>query len=228
MKSKIEELRNLNNDLDKKINEENQEIFTNMICYIRSGNISNLNQEKVRRDLSEMVISAQSRGENMADVIGGDYKEFCDEVIVSLPPKTIKEKWVERLDIFCMCISILGAINIIFSNDFSQMIKSVISKQSVDYNIGVSTGMVITTFAIIIVAVSLVVRITENALKNETESSRTKRFIKGGMAGAAIMIFTIITWRFGSQILFTINIFLFIIILLGFFIVHKYLNRLYL
>ncbi len=94
MSNKLEKLRKLNNNLDKKINKENQPMFTDVICYIRSGNISAFNQEMVRRDLSEMVLSAQNRGENITDVIGGDFKEFCDEVIANLPPKTAKEKWI--------------------------------------------------------------------------------------------------------------------------------------
>ena len=51
------------------------------LLYIRSANISVLSQEMVRRDLSEIILSAQSRGEKNTDVISGDLKEFCDEVI---------------------------------------------------------------------------------------------------------------------------------------------------
>jgi DNA-binding ferritin-like protein (Dps family) len=51
------------------------------LLYIRSANISVLSQEMVRRDLSEIILSAQSRGEKITDVISGDLKEFCDEVI---------------------------------------------------------------------------------------------------------------------------------------------------
>jgi DNA-binding ferritin-like protein (Dps family) len=51
------------------------------LLYIRSANISVLSQEMVRRDLSEIILSAQSRGEKITDVISGDLKEFYDEVI---------------------------------------------------------------------------------------------------------------------------------------------------
>lgn len=84
MTKKLEELRRINNDLDAKISEENQPLFTDMICYIRSANISALSQEMVRRDLSEIVLSAQSRGEKITDVISGDLKEWNSQEKCSL------------------------------------------------------------------------------------------------------------------------------------------------
>lgn len=225
MSNKLEELRKLNNKLDKKINEENQPLFTDMICYIRGANISALSQEIVRQDLSEMVLSAQSRGENISDVIGGDFKEFCDEVISNLPPRTAKEKWIERLDIFCSCMPVLGTINIVFSLDFRNIINNIILKQSVNYNIGVSVGMIIFIFVIMIAAVFIVDRITKNALKRERDSNRSKKVLAGSVMGAVIVTLFIVTWKLGKHIIFSVNIFLAIVILIGFFIAHKVLCK---
>lgn len=225
MSNKLVELRKLNNELDEKINEENQSIFTDMICYIRSANISSLNQEMVRRDLSEMVLSAQSRDENIADIIGGNFKEFCDEVIANLPPRTTKEKWIDRLDIVFSCVPILGIINIVFSNDFRKMIENIFSKQPVNYNIGVSLGMIVSTFIIMMAAVFIVDSITKNALKKESASNQLKRVIVGGVIGVIVIAVFITIWKFGSEILFNINIFLAIVLLVGFVIIHKALNR---
>ncbi|MBS5111583.1 MAG: hypothetical protein KHZ15_02720 [Coprobacillus cateniformis] len=225
MSSELEKLCKLNNNLDEKISKENQPLFTDMICYIRSANISALSQEMVRRDLSEMIISAQNRGENINDVIGGDLKEFCDEVISNLSPKTVKEKWIDRLDIFCSCMPILGTISIVFSSDFREMINNMISNQPINYNIGVSVGMIISICVIMIAAIFIVDRITKNALKKESDSNRSKRVIIGSVMGAILMILFIIIWKLGNQILFNINIFLVITVLVGFFIVHKMLCK---
>lgn len=224
MSNKIKKLRRINNDLDEKINKENQPLFTDMICYIRNANISVLNQERVRRDLSEMVISAQSRGEKIADVIGGDFKEFCDEVISNLPPRTVKEKWIDRFDIFCSCMSTLGTISIVFSADFRQMFENIISKQSINYNIGVSVGMIISIFFIMIASVFIVDKITKNALNEKNDSNKSKKVLAGGIVGAAIMALFIVVWKFGTQILFSVNIFLAIAIIIVFFITHKVLS----
>lgn len=225
MRNELEELRKLNNNLDEKISKENQPLFTDMICYIRSANISALSQEMVRRDLSEMVLAAQNRGENISDVIGGDFKEFCDEVISNLSPKTAKEKWIDQLDIFCSCMAILGTISIAFSSDFREMIDNIISKQPVNYNIGVSVGMIISICVIMIAAIFIVDRISKNALKKESVSNRSKRVIVGSVVGAALMTLFIVILKIGNPILFNINIFLAIAVLVGFFIAHKVLCR---
>lgn len=225
MSNKLEELSAINNKLDKQINAENQPLFTDMICYIRSANISSLNQEMVRHDLSEMILSAQNRGENIRDVIGEDFKEFCDEVISNLPPKTLKEKWIERLDSICLCVSILGTINIVFSLDFINMVNNIISKQPLNYDIDVSVGMIVSIIVIISASVFIVDMITKNALKQESNSNRLKRAVTGGVIGVVLMAVFIITWKLGKQILFSVNIFLAIIVIVGFFIAHKVLSK---
>ena len=63
MNKKARKLNKENNRLDELIKEENQEIFTNMICYLRGSDLSDYNIEVVRNDLTEMVLSAQERGE---------------------------------------------------------------------------------------------------------------------------------------------------------------------
>ena len=76
-----------------------------------------------------------------------------------------------------------------------------------------------------IAAVFIVDRITKNALKKESDSNRSKRVIVGGVMGMVVMAVFITIWKFGSKILFNINIFLAIALLVGFFIVHKVLSR---
>lgn len=59
MSSKTKALQKSNNLLDRKIRPENRSVFTDMICYIRSADISDYHQELVRYDLIEMILSAQ-------------------------------------------------------------------------------------------------------------------------------------------------------------------------
>lgn len=98
MNKQTNELNRLNNELDKQLNAENDKVLTDIICYMRIANISEYNQEVIRQDLLEMVLSAQKRGENIQTVIGEDYKVFCDNIIASLPPQSIKEKIFGFLD----------------------------------------------------------------------------------------------------------------------------------
>ncbi|XOQ43919.1 MAG: hypothetical protein ACFWTN_05640 [Clostridium sp.] len=78
MNKQVKQLKRLNNKLEEQLNEKNREAYTDIICYLRVANISEYNQEIIRQDLLEMVLSAQERGENIQTVIGEDYRTFCD------------------------------------------------------------------------------------------------------------------------------------------------------
>ena len=85
MSREAKALKKENNELEKQLSKETEDIQTDMVVYIRSANISELDQERVRRDITQMLIDGEARGESAADVIGGDYKAFCDEIIAEIP-----------------------------------------------------------------------------------------------------------------------------------------------
>ena len=153
-----------NNILDSKIKEENQAIFTDMICYLRSSNLSAYNIEVVRNDLTEMILSAQERGENINDVVGDDYKDFCNSIIDTFPPKTISEKISEFTDTLSFSLAILLFINMLLSRDYINLIAGLISGKNVTYSIPVTPGILIQIIAIITFATFLVHVITKNSL----------------------------------------------------------------
>lgn len=110
---KLIDLRKNNNDLDKLLNKENSEVMTDMIVYLRGSALSEMNQELVRHDLLDMVLSAQERGDDIKSVIGSDYKGFCDEIIHNLPPRSKKENTLEMLSTLCLTLSILLLIHLV-------------------------------------------------------------------------------------------------------------------
>lgn len=225
MSIKTKELHKLNNQLNEKIDANNQPIFTDIICYIRSSNISYYNQELVRHDLSKMILSAQARGEDIYSVIGGDFKDFCDEIIANIPPKTTKDKIYEGLDIFCSSMAILGTINILFSKDLRRVIGAMVSKQATSYSMGVSLGMILSTAIIMMAAIIIVSIISKNAFKKSKESSSLHKVVVGGTVGAGIMAMFIFIAKFGNHIVFSVNIFFAMLVLVGFYIAHKLLSR---
>ena len=81
------ELLRKNNTREKEIVDENEEIYTNMIVYLRSSDLTDYNQEVVRGDIIELILDAQQRGDNIQKVMGNSYKEICDEIIEVMPKK---------------------------------------------------------------------------------------------------------------------------------------------
>lgn len=219
MNKKAKELNRINNKLDKQISEENQQAFTDMICYIRGANISDYNQEVVRQDLTEMVLSAQKRGENISSVIGDDYKDFCDNVIANLPHKTQKQRVIEFFDIICLGLSILVTINIVTANETITLIRNLIKGNLLNYNISFSMGSIISNVIIIIISVAIFEYITKKSFQYKIT------FLKSFATVLGFLLVFLMIAHFGKQTLFTTNIFIACGAVLVLYVIHKILDQ---
>ncbi|GAU77600.1 hypothetical protein [Fusibacter sp. 3D3] len=225
MKKETQKLNQLNNALDKKLSKANNEVLTDIICYLRVANISEYHQEVVRHDLLEMVLSAQERNDDIQTVIGEDYKVFCDDVIASLPPKTPKEKLYELLDIVCLSTSILGTITLAMASETYALIKDTISGSPKDFQLSLSIFEVCAYFAIIIGAYILVQVILGKSLEHKAETKHhiLKAFIKGASFMALLLL---LAW-IGKKTLFTVNIIVMLLIVISSYWIHKLLSNAY-
>ncbi|KAF5056705.1 hypothetical protein DSECCO2_364480 [anaerobic digester metagenome] len=215
MTKKVKELQKQNNQLDKNINLEYQGIFTEMICYIRCADISDYNQELVRRDLIEMVLSAQKRGESLNNLIGGDFKQFCDNIIAGLPSRTKKEKMLIVLNAFCIGSSTFIMLSIVISKNTFALLHGLLAKETVNYNIPITLGGLVSVIILLIFSVIILESITKNPLKKQT----------GLIVVGTIMGIFVLTAKFGQTIIFTVNIFIAIGVVVLLFIIHKLLSK---
>ena len=224
MNKKTKELNRLNNELDKRVSAESQEAFADMICYLRGANISEYHHETVRQDLLEMILSAQERGENIQSVVKGDYKAFCDDVIASLPPATLKQRIIDFFDIVCLCLSLLGVINMVMADATIPLIRNSIAGNPVNYNISVSLGSVISVGIIVVAAIVIVEVFMKNAFQigKKKKNDRLKAFLVGG---GLMAVFLLIAWL-GRATLFTVNIFIALAVVAILYIAHKVLSHL--
>lgn len=94
MSKRTKLLRKENNELEKQIKADNDQILTDMVVYIRSANISSYDQERVRRDLWQMLLDGERRGMTPEEVIGDDYKAFCDAVISEIPHLSYRQRFL--------------------------------------------------------------------------------------------------------------------------------------
>lgn len=98
-----------NNRLSERLSPENQALETNIVVYLRGSSVSEYQQERVRRDILQMMLEGQERGDSMADVLG-DGKSFCDALLAELPPPSFREKVVEFLGSGGLYLGILSVI----------------------------------------------------------------------------------------------------------------------
>lgn len=220
MKRKTKQLNAENNRLDEQINKENQPIFTDIICYLRGANLSDNDIEVVRHDLTEMVLSAQRRGENISSIIGDDVQGFCDQVIAALPPKSKKQKLLDYLYICFQGCSILFAINIIISRDTIAMIEHIITGQTVNFNLSISAGSVISIFLILLLANFIVNTITKNAFHQEIKHKKAFGIVIGVIV---ILLMLAIAWL-GQITLCSVNIFVAIFLTVILYLAASCLN----
>lgn len=99
-----------NNAFEKQLNPEFNAVLTDMVVYLRSAPVSEYNQELVRRDLGQMFLEAQLRGDGPEAVIGGDYRQFCDQVLDQVPRLTARERALDGLSTALLCLAVLGAV----------------------------------------------------------------------------------------------------------------------
>lgn len=220
MNSKTKILNLENNKLDEQFSVEDQKVFTDIICYLRGSNLSDYDIEVIRHDIYEMVLSAQERGENMDSVINNDYKEFCDNIIASLPQKTKKQKFIDFIDVISLSTFFLLFINIVASKDTISIIENVVKGTPVDYAIGFSYGSVISIGVIIVISYAFIEVIMKNAFSENRVNKKMMIFI--GLILA--LVFLGIAWL-GKATFFTINIFVIIAITIGLFGLHKVLEK---
>ena len=171
MKKETKELLKKNEN-EKNILEENDEIYTNMIVYLRGANISEYNQEKVREDLIAMILDGQERGDDIQKVIGENYKEICDEIIAEIPKKTVKENVMYALMLTLDIVWIVGIISVI------KTLIIMLAKNSKDMTFVFSLGDLISWGMIVFVAYLVVYYICSTTFREkERETNKVLSFI---------------------------------------------------
>lgn len=145
-----------NNELENKLGKEENDILTDIVVYIRGSKISEYDQEVVRRDITNMLIEGQERGQAVRDVIGDDYKAFCDAVIAEMPEMTAKERVLNAVQIALMCFGIILLIWFVFS-----LVRGSFRE------VYITLGDIVSGVVIILSAIGIVMAITKDVFNDE-------------------------------------------------------------
>ncbi len=113
MREDIKTIRKENSEQEKSLFKDNGSILTDMVVYLHSSDLCEYDIEMIRKDLIGMALEAQLRGEKFSDVIGEDYKGFCDQLMVIGDRKSLYEKALEVLFVTNMGIGCMFVLEII-------------------------------------------------------------------------------------------------------------------
>lgn len=170
-------LRNENNKFEEKLSKETNDVLTDIVVYIRSTSISEYDQERVRRDIGEMLFEGERRGMSAAEIIGDDYKAFCDAVMCEVPKLSKAQRVMTAVQEVLAGVIVLLAIWTVFS-PIIQLIK-----KEPWYLLPLRLSDLITATVIVAAAVLVAVYITKNVF-----TPKPAALIAGFVLAAAIGI----------------------------------------
>ena len=104
-----------NNQREKELSPDNQKVLTDIVAYLRGSSTPILQQEQVRRDITEMLLEGEVRGQSAQTIIGTDYQAFCDEILAELPRRSARQRTIYGLSVVSLSAAVLVVIWLGFS-----------------------------------------------------------------------------------------------------------------
>lgn len=199
--NEVDKLIKENYEISKKLNKQNDRIYTDIVCYIRVSSINGIEQEEIISDILDMFLRCQKDGKAIEEVIGNDYKAFCVSVIESVSQNKISiNKIKEYLWTIVNCIFILLSIDFVF-NYIPKLIKS---KAVVNYQFNAS--FFITTSIIIFLSFAIVKYIGKNSFKfSKKRASKKDNFLFGAGFSLFIILMGTLGYVLRNYILFSFS-----------------------
>lgn len=221
MSRKLRKLRKLNNQLEKNLNQENQNILTDIVVYLRSSQISEYQQELIRRDITEMMSDGEQRGMSMQDVLGDNYQDFCDNILSEVPHQKTSEKILSMLGSICLYGWVVVVIWFVTS-----LFESIIGKNTLPFLI-LRLGNFLSYAILIFVSIFVVDYICKTSFDKEKNKLLAQSHQK--------LIFMVVVWIilyalsriFLNNYVFMIHIYVAISLFAGLFVMYKLFDELW-
>lgn len=228
MNRKARKLNRENKEQDRYLNGKYEQVMTDMICYLRGADITEYQVELIRKDLLEKFIDAKNKNKDIEEIVGEDYKAFCDQILESVPKRTKKEKCISLLSTIFLCAGILTLIKTVTSESMIYLIRRLIRKQKLNFNMAISWGDIIAMVLLIAIAIWFVNWISKNAFQTgdgkTANRENTVLLFVGFFAIFAIIM--LIQYCFRGFILFFIPIYIVVIIAILLLLVSKLIDEL--
>ncbi|MBE6034792.1 MAG: DUF1129 family protein [Clostridiales bacterium] len=197
-----DKLRKINNSLEEQLSESEKKDMTNIVVYLKSSHLSERDVELVRQDILGIILSAKERGEDMKQAIGGDYKQFCDDIIAASKPKSTAEKMKDICTTVLLSASSLLFIKLIFFTIDGVM--AVLNDEAFNWNVPVSYLDIFFMAVAIAASWGIVAVILKDAFD---ENRRRTNIIFGVTFFSIIVVFCLMyVFHVGSGVLFKLNL----------------------
>ena len=216
-KDRAKILRKLNKMSEKNMSKESNEVYTDMILYLRLSDLTLFQQETVRSDLIQMILDGEQHGKNIHEILGGDYKNMVDEIINSFPPRSTKDKLLDFLSIGTLSFSIVLLIFVLSQFLNSLLFNNKVELWTFDF---LSSYLVILPLSLLAAffAVKNISKITQ--VKTDQPNSKMKEPNKFWIYFFIFIGITLMAKRYLDSILFQISLMTMIAVVIMLFIAH--------
>lgn len=218
MKKAAKELLKKNNLQEKEIFKENQEVYTNMIVYIRSSQMTEYNQEVVREDIIKMILDGQERGDDIQKVMGGNYKEVCDEIIAAMPKITPRERVLDFAVIILSALGVLGVIALV-----ENLITSLLAETK-NFRFILTVGDTINVVIIILASIAIYYYVSKTAFNTRKEKKEIS-FLKLWLICSVIIGLLVLSNIYFTIVVLEIPLIIGAIAVLGIFLLKRIVDR---
>ena len=213
MSRRVKEMLKENNELEQQLSDEGKKVLTDIVVYLRGVPVSMYEQEKVRRDITQMLIDGEKRGTSSKEVIGEDYREFCDSIVAEIPHMSRKEKVLVLIrDTFPALIVLLV---IWCAGRLAEVLAGVLPS----FNCPVTLGNLVGGILLLAGAEGLIALLTKYAF----DSSRSFN-MKWGAVLAVVFIAAVCANYLITYKLFSIHLGLAAVLTLAVFVVYRIID----
>jgi DNA-binding ferritin-like protein (Dps family) len=215
-----------NREISKKLNEENHKIYVNIVCYIRVSSINEKEKEQIIADILDMFLRGQEEGKAIQEIIGNDYKAFCDSIIQSVRPKKIKE-WDYFNKAWEYIKYIINGICILLTIDFVFRYIPMVIKYRAIVSYPVNISIFITTIIILLIAMAVVKYIMKNSFKlSHKKFSKKDNFLFGAGYALLVLLMAMMSLKLSNCVLFSVSAY-YVIFIVGIYWLYKLVIKVY-
>ena len=213
MSRRVKEMLKENNELEQQLSDEGKKVLTDIVVYLRGVRVSMYEQEKVRRDITQMLIDGEKRGTSSKEVIGEDYREFCDSIVAEIPHMSRKEK------VLVLIRDTLPALIVLLVIWCAGRLAEVLAGVLPSFNCPVTLGNLLGGILLLAGAEGLIALLTKYAF----DSSRSFN-MKWGAVLAVVFIAAVCANYLITYKLFSIHLGLAAVLTLAVFVVYRIID----
>ncbi len=198
MNPQAKALRRENNNREQELSPAARQGMTDVVVYLRSQDLSQLAQEEIRQDIQEMILEGEKRGETMEQVIGEDYRAFCDEIVAAVPRRPRLVRFLGIFGDLLPALSVLMGIWVV-----NKVVHTLLAGNS-PLHLTLTVGEMISMVVILAAGIGAVEWICRTALDKPRQEKKGTLFLRAWLVLACVAAGILLPTVFWKKILCTL------------------------